>query len=122
MEHGHRYLLISEDEESSKKTRICTNCAESKGMAAYITEKGEQVLTFFSDELKPKEKKGKETKLKETVTKVAKGGKASAKPEKKGKAKTPVKEIKVKAKEAAVKETKKKERKGKTKAKSNKKK
>jgi hypothetical protein len=107
MEHGQRYLLISDDDENSKKTRICTSCAENKGMASYITEKGEQVLTFFGDEAKQKESKSrakearaKETKAKEAVVK-----------EPKAKTESKVKETKAKEsgkKATAIKEEKKK--------------
>lgn len=121
MEHGQRYLLLSDDEDGSKKTRICTNCAENKGMASYVIEKGEQVLTFFGDEAKPragkvKESKGKaekvkEEKPKETMTK----GKDKKAKEAKGKAAKG--EVKDKEAKVKVKEEKKKAPKAKVKSK-----
>jgi hypothetical protein len=114
MEHGERYLLISDDDENSKKTRICTTCAENKGMASYITEKGEQVLTFFGDEARQKESK---SRAKEAKVKEAKVSEPKAKVESK------VKETKTKEsgkKAIAVKEEKKKAAKAKPKAKSKK--
>jgi hypothetical protein len=50
IEHGERYLLIAEDNEAEdKKQRICVDCCVSKKHASYIKEKGEEVLTFFSE-------------------------------------------------------------------------
>ncbi len=45
IEHGERYLLIEEKED--EKSRFCVECCLSKGYAAYVKEKGEEVLTFF---------------------------------------------------------------------------
>ncbi len=50
IEHGERYLLISDDDEAEeKKQRICVDCCIKEKHAAYIKEKGEQVLTFFPE-------------------------------------------------------------------------
>ena len=50
IEHGERYLLIADDDEAEdKKQRICVDCSIKKKYAAYIKEKGEQVLTFFPE-------------------------------------------------------------------------
>ena len=49
IEHGDRYLLIEEKE--GEKLRFCIDCCLSEGYAAYVKEKGEQVLTFFPSEL-----------------------------------------------------------------------
>jgi len=54
VEHGERYLLIADDDEAEeKKQRICVDCSVKKNYAAYIKEKGEQVLTFFPREQHP---------------------------------------------------------------------
>ncbi|HIE17286.1 MAG TPA: hypothetical protein EYP71_03725 [Dehalococcoidia bacterium] len=45
IEHGQRYLLMEGD--GGEKFRFCVDCCLSKGHAAYVKEKGEQVLTFF---------------------------------------------------------------------------
>jgi hypothetical protein len=48
IDHGERYLLIAEDNESEdSKQRICVDCCVSKKYASYIKEKGDEVLTFF---------------------------------------------------------------------------
>jgi hypothetical protein len=48
IEHGERYLLISEDNDAEdKKQRICVDCCVSKKYAHNIKEKGEEILTFF---------------------------------------------------------------------------
>lgn len=50
IEHGERYLLIADDDEAEdKKQRICVDCSIKKKYAAYVKEKGEQVLTFFPE-------------------------------------------------------------------------
>lgn len=49
IEHGQRYLLIEEQED--EKSRFCVECCLNKGYAAYVKEKGEQVLTFFPTRL-----------------------------------------------------------------------
>lgn len=46
IEHGQRYLLLERSE--GEKSRFCVDCCLSKGYAAYVKEKGERVLTFFS--------------------------------------------------------------------------
>ncbi|MDD5590661.1 MAG: hypothetical protein PHY18_01895 [Dehalococcoidales bacterium] len=44
--HSGHYLII-EDEGSMK--RLCQHCSLDKGYAHYKEEKGERVLTFFSE-------------------------------------------------------------------------
>ncbi len=51
IEHGERYLLIEKDDEDAEKERVCIECCLSNNMAAYVVEKGEKVLTFFTEEL-----------------------------------------------------------------------
>jgi hypothetical protein len=45
IEQGQRYLFM--EGEKGKKQRFCVECCLVKGYAAYVTEKGEKVLTFF---------------------------------------------------------------------------
>jgi hypothetical protein len=45
IEAGQRYLLLEEKE--GEKLRFCVECSVAKGYAAYVKEKGEEVLTFF---------------------------------------------------------------------------
>lgn len=45
IEAGHRYLVV--EEEEGKKQDYCVECSVAKGYAAYVKEKGEEVLTFF---------------------------------------------------------------------------
>jgi len=45
VEQGQRYLLM--EEEEGEKSRFCVECCLAKGYAAYVKEKGEEVLTFF---------------------------------------------------------------------------
>jgi len=45
IEQGQRYLLMEEKE--GEKFRFCVECCLTKGYAAYVKEKGDQVLTFF---------------------------------------------------------------------------
>ena len=49
IEPGARYLLTEDDED--KKARFCVECSLNKGYAAYVKEKGEEVLTFFPSRL-----------------------------------------------------------------------
>jgi hypothetical protein len=42
---GQRYLVVEEKE--GKKLHFCVECSVAKGYAAYVKEKGEEVLTFF---------------------------------------------------------------------------
>jgi hypothetical protein len=35
------------EEEEGEKSRFCVECCLAKGYAAYVKEKGEEVLTFF---------------------------------------------------------------------------
>ena len=50
IEHGERYLLI-EKEDTADKERICIDCCLSNNMAVHVIEKGEKVLTFFTEAL-----------------------------------------------------------------------
>ena len=45
--HSECYLVIAEEE--SGVLRLCVDCSLKKGYAHYGDEKGEQVLTFFSE-------------------------------------------------------------------------
>lgn len=45
IEAGQRYLVV--DEEDGGKLHFCLECSVAKGYAAYVKEKGEEVLTFF---------------------------------------------------------------------------
>ena len=49
IEQGQRYLLMEEKED--EKTHLCVECCLIKGYAAYVSEKGEKVLTFFPTSL-----------------------------------------------------------------------
>ena len=44
--HSEHYLII---EEEGDMKRLCPGCSLDKGYAHYKEEKGEQVLTFFSE-------------------------------------------------------------------------
>ena len=52
IKHPERYLLMSEeDDEEEKMLRYCIACSLKLGYAHYKkVEKGEQVLTFFTEE------------------------------------------------------------------------
>jgi hypothetical protein len=55
VEHGERYLLIEDPKDETNKKRYCVECCLKKKYASYVTEKGEKVLTFFTEEtLAPK--------------------------------------------------------------------
>ena len=45
IEPGQRYLLVEETE--GEMSHFCVECSLTKGLAAYVKEKGEEVLTFF---------------------------------------------------------------------------
>jgi len=45
IEQGQRYLLL--EEEEGVKSRFCVECCLARDYAAYVKEKGEEVLTFF---------------------------------------------------------------------------
>jgi len=45
IEPGQRYLILEEKE--GEKSDFCVECSVAKGYAAYVKEKGEEVLTFF---------------------------------------------------------------------------
>ena len=47
LEHGERYLLVENEEKEDETYRYCVDCCLSKQYAAYVNEKGEEVLTFF---------------------------------------------------------------------------
>jgi len=56
IKHPERYLLMSEgdstEEEEKRVLRYCVDCCLKQGYAHYKkVEKGEQVLTFFTEEL-----------------------------------------------------------------------
>jgi hypothetical protein len=42
-----RYLVV--DEAEGTVLRLCVDCCLSKGYARYTEEKGQQVLTFFTE-------------------------------------------------------------------------
>lgn len=47
-----RYLAIDDEADAEGQTRrYCVECAKAKGYATYRKEKGEEVLTFFDNEL-----------------------------------------------------------------------
>jgi len=43
--HEERYLILEEKE--GERLRFCVDCCLNKGYASYLTDKGEEVLTFF---------------------------------------------------------------------------
>ena len=45
IEAGQRYLVL--EEKGGNKSQFCMECSVAKGYAAYVKEKGEEVLTFF---------------------------------------------------------------------------
>ncbi len=45
IEAGQRYLVLEEKE--GDRSQFCVECSVAKGYAAYVKEKGEEVLTFF---------------------------------------------------------------------------
>lgn len=51
IEHGERYLLIEHEDENADKERICIDCCINNKLAAHVIEKGEKVLTFFTEDL-----------------------------------------------------------------------
>ena len=51
IEHGERYLLIESDDETAEKERICIDCCMDNKMAVHVMDKGEKVLTFFTEDL-----------------------------------------------------------------------
>ncbi len=50
--HSERYLAIDEEDsigaEKEKTAHYCVECALQKGYAYYKEEKGERILTFFT--------------------------------------------------------------------------
>lgn len=59
IEPGERYLLMEDDGDEGKgkgkgkKPRLCVTCCLAKGYAAYVKEKGEEILTFFPTIINP---------------------------------------------------------------------
>jgi len=49
IEHGERYLIITDDKKEDEKQRLCVECCLNKGYAGYILEKSEKILTFFPE-------------------------------------------------------------------------
>ena len=49
IEHGERYLIITDDDKEDEKQRLCVECSLNKGFAGYIEEKNEKILTFFPE-------------------------------------------------------------------------
>jgi len=49
MKHPERYLGLIDD-ATGEMQRYCTRCALDKGYAEYRREKGEDILSFFSEE------------------------------------------------------------------------
>ncbi|MCL2474570.1 MAG: hypothetical protein FWF37_00305 [Chloroflexi bacterium] len=52
--YPERYLAVDVDEngqeiDNSKTVRYCAACALKKNLARYRDEKGEKILTFFTD-------------------------------------------------------------------------
>lgn len=45
--HSERYLIV--EEENGTSLRLCVDCSLKKGLAHYEEEKGERVLTFFTE-------------------------------------------------------------------------
>ena len=46
--HSERYLIIEEDDTT---LLLCVDCSLNKGYAHYKADKGEQILTFFPEEV-----------------------------------------------------------------------
>ena len=49
LKHPDRYLGLIND-ETKEMERLCTQCALDKGYAEYRKEKGEEILSFFTEE------------------------------------------------------------------------
>jgi sulfur relay (sulfurtransferase) complex TusBCD TusD component (DsrE family) len=47
LQHTEPYLVV--EETDGMKLRLCVDCCLKRGYARYKVEKGEQVLTFFSE-------------------------------------------------------------------------
>ncbi len=51
--YPERYLAVDEKDgvevEEGETSHYCVDCCLKKGYARYITEKGEEVLTFFTE-------------------------------------------------------------------------
>jgi len=46
--HSERYLIIEDDDT---ELQLCVDCSLKKDYARYKVDKGEQILTFFPEEL-----------------------------------------------------------------------
>ena len=57
--YAARYLIVGEkggvesDEEGCETKHYCAKCAVDKGYGYYRHEKGDKVLTFFTEAIKP---------------------------------------------------------------------
>lgn len=49
LKHPERYLCL-DDEGTGEYQRLCAQCALDQGYAEYRKEKGEEILSFFTDE------------------------------------------------------------------------
>ena len=51
--YPERYLAVNEkngvEDDEGETAHYCVECCLKKGYARYITEKGEEILTFFSE-------------------------------------------------------------------------
>ena len=51
--YPERYLAVNEkngvEDDEGETAHYCVDCCLKKGYARYITEKGEEILTFFSE-------------------------------------------------------------------------
>jgi len=47
--HSQRYLIIDKDDGTSQQ--LCVDCGQKKGYVHYKEDKGEQVMSFFPEEL-----------------------------------------------------------------------
>jgi hypothetical protein len=51
--YPERYLAVDEKDgvevEEGETSHYCVDCCLKKGYARYITEKGEEILTFFTE-------------------------------------------------------------------------
>lgn len=47
IEHAERYLVIDDEEGTTK--HYCIDCSLNKGYAHYKADKGDPILTFFSE-------------------------------------------------------------------------
>ena len=51
--YPERYLAVNEkngvEDDEGETAHYCVDCCLKRGYARYITEKGEEILTFFSE-------------------------------------------------------------------------